>query len=41
MYLVPRAQVPLVLRFAVGHARSFSLDTMEAVQERANLLRKM
>ena len=44
MYLVPRAQADSLATFLkddVGHARSFSLDTMEAVQERANLVKKM
>ena len=33
--------VATFLKEDVGHARSFSLDTMEAVQERADLVKKM
>ncbi|MDY7231570.1 DNA glycosylase AlkZ-like family protein [Hyalangium rubrum] len=33
--------VATFLKDDVGHARSFSLDTMEAVQERADLIKKM
>jgi hypothetical protein len=33
--------VAAFLKDDVGHARSFSLDTMEAVQERATLIKKM
>jgi hypothetical protein len=35
------ASLSTFLKDDVGHARSFSLDTMEAVQERANLVKKM